>query len=490
MKKTKRWRIVVSIVSLVIFGTIAILYIQELEKTDGIISINRHLMLMITLLFSFTLPCVLYSININNKKLEKVAYYDDLCNVKNQNGFVRAAGGILKNKKEKISFAYIDINNFKAINSIFSYKYGNEVLRQLAKSLEEIFGGEAIIGRFSGDNFAVLCSYENEDEVTGKINELQEMANKRCHNEKELLLAVGIHFVKDDEEEFDKIFDKANIAKHSVKHLNKARYSIYDEEVGRLMQENDMLTEEIKKAIKQRDFDVYYQPKFDFATKQIMASEALIRWDHKDQGFISPAKFIPIAEQTHLIVAIGHFVFERVCSDIQNWISLGIKPLPVAVNFSRIEILQGDMIEFIEKTVKKYNISYELLEIEITETIAVSDYEKIETTLNEIKRLGMTISIDDFGAGYSSLGCLQKLHVDTLKIDRSFIMDLENNKRGNNILKGMIDLSKKLELKTICEGIETEEQMKVLEMLDCDYGQGFIFARPMKESEFREKLLR
>ncbi|MGB5824249.1 MAG: bifunctional diguanylate cyclase/phosphodiesterase [Proteocatella sp.] len=489
MRKTKRWHIVVSIVSLVIFGLIAMLYIQELEKIDGIIAMTRQLMLMITFLFSFTLPCVLYSININNKKLEKVAYYDELCNIKNQNGFVKHASEMLKNKKANMAFAYIDIDNFKAINNIFSYQYGNEVLIQLAKILEEIFGEKAIVGRFSGDNFAVLAEYEEEADFTGKINVIQEIANKRCHNEKELMLAIGIHFVKNNEEQFNQIFDKGNIAKHSVKHLDKSRYSIYDEEVGRLMQEEDTLIEEIKKAIKQMDFDVYYQPKFDFATKRIMASEALIRWEHKEHGFISPVKFIPVAEKTHLIVGIGHFVFERVCSDIQNWISMGIKPFPVSVNFSRIEILQGDMIEFIEKTVKKYDVSYELLEIEITETIAVSDYEKIEMTLNEIKRLGMTISIDDFGAGYSSLGCLQKFNVDTLKIDRSFIMDLENNKRGNNILKGMIDLSKKLELKTICEGIETQEQMKMLEMLDCDYGQGFIFARPMKESEFRKKLL-
>ena len=182
-------------------------------------------------------------------------------------------------------------------------------------------------------------------------------------------------------------------------------------------------------------------------------------------------------------------MFDRVCSDIRRWSDDGMTLLPVSVNISRIELLQEGLMDFIKATVEKYGVDYSLIEIEITETAAVADYDRIEGILREIKSLGMSISIDDFGAGYSSLGCLNKLHVDTLKIDRSLITDLSCENKGRKILQGMIELSKNLELKTICEGIETEDQFNTLEMFNCDYGQGFLFARPMKEADFRRMLI-
>ena len=324
---------------------------------------------------------------------------------------------------------------------------------------------------------------------TGRIHELQAKVNQKCHEGKDLVLACGIHFISDEESQLDIIFDKANIARRSVKNLSNTICSVYDEDYGKKLHEENVLTEEIKEALKKKSFDVYYQPKFEFAQRKIVASEALIRWEHKEKGFISPATFIPVAEKTQLIVEIGRFVFDRVCSDIRRWSDDGMTLLPVSVNISRIELLQEGLMDFIKATVEKYGADYSLIEIEITETAAVADYDRIEGILREIKSLGMSISIDDFGAGYSSLGCLNKLHVDTLKIDRSLITDLSCENKGRKILQGMIELSKNLELKTICEGIETEDQFNTLEMFNCDYGQGFLFARPMKEADFRRMLI-
>lgn len=314
---------------------------------------------------------------------------------------------------------------------------------------------------------------------TGRIHELQAKVNQKCHEGKDLVLACGIHFISDEESQLDIIFDKANIARRSVKNLSNTICSVYDEDYGKKLHEENVLTEEIKEALKKKSFDVYYQPKFEFAQRKIVASEALIRWEHKEKGFISPATFIPVAEKTQLIVEIGRFVFDRVCSDIRRWSDDGMTLLPVSVNISRIELLQEGLMDFIKATVEKYGVDYSLIEIEITETAAVADYDRIEGILREIKSLGMSISIDDFGAGYSSLGCLNKLHVDTLKIDRSLITDLSCENKGRKILQGMIELSRELGLSTVCEGIETREQLEMLREMKCKYGQGFVFARPM-----------
>jgi len=423
------------------------------------------------------------------RNLENALYYDELCCVKNEKGFMREADHILKDKKGSMAFAYIDIDNFKMINSVYSFEYGSEVLVKLSDTIKDTFGSDSLVGRFSGDSFGVLCHYNSCIEMTEKIHKLQENVNIRCHGGKCLILACGVHFINEEESQFNIIFDKANIARRSVKNLSNSICSVYDEACGKKLHEENVLTEEIKEAIIKKSFDVYYQPKFEFTQRRIVASEALIRWEHEEKGFIGPAIFIPVAEKTQLIVEIGKFVFERVCSDIRKWIDEGIKPLPVSVNLSRIELIQDGLMDFITATVEKYNIDYSLIEIEITETAAVSDYEAIESILRGIKALGMMISIDDFGAGYSSLGCLNKLHVDTLKIDRSLVNNLSCDNKGRTILQGMIELSRNLHLKTICEGIETEDQFSTLEMFHCDYGQGFLFARPMKESDFKKMLI-
>ena len=444
---------------------------------------------LVTGIITFMVPGTVMMKRRARNAVEKATYYDDLCSIKNHKGFMKDAGQLLRDRTGQMAFAYIDIDNFRMINSVYSFQYGNEVLVRLSEAIREVFGDEALVGRFSGDAFGVLCHCRSCEDITGRIHQLQAKVNQKCHEGKDLVLACGIHFISDEESQLDIIFDKANIARRSVKNLSNTIFSVYDEDYGKKLHEENVLTEEIKEALKKKSFDVYYQPKFEFAQRKIVASEALIRWEHKEKGFISPATFIPVAEKTQLIVEIGRFVFDRVCSDIRRWSDDGMTLLPVSVNISRIELLQEGLMDFIKATVEKYGVDYSLIEIEITETAAVADYDRIEGILREIKSLGMSISIDDFGAGYSSLGCLNKLHVDTLKIDRSLITDLSCENKGRKILQGMIELSKNLELKTICEGIETEDQFNTLEMFNCDYGQGFLFARPMKEADFRRMLI-
>ena len=244
---------------------------------------------LVTGIITFMVPGTVMMKHRARNAVEKATYYDDLCSIKNHKGFMKDAGQLLSDRTGQMAFAYIDIDNFRMINSVYSFQYGNEVLVRLSEAIREVFGEDALIGRFSGDAFGVLCHCRSCEDITGRIHELQAKVNQKCHEGKDLVLACGIHFISDEESQLDIIFDKANIARRSVKNLSNTICSVYDEDYGKKLHEENVLTEEIKEALKKKSFDVYYQPKFEFAQRKIVASEALIRWEHKAKVF--PASY-------------------------------------------------------------------------------------------------------------------------------------------------------------------------------------------------------
>ena len=233
---------------------------------------------------------------------------------------------------------------------------------------------------------------------------------------------------------------------------------------------------------------MYYQPKFSLVTGEMIGSEALIRWNHPEHGFISPAVFIPIAEKSKLILKIGRFVFERVCNDLYEWKKQGKKIVPVSVNLSRVELYQPDIVKFINKTIKMYNLSSDFIEIEITETVAINELNILKNVLNELRTYGFSISMDDFGTGYSSISCLRDMPIDILKLDKSFLGGIEHDERSRNIAKSIVSLAKSLDLVVIIEGVESKEQAELMKQFGCDLVQGFYFARPMPAKNFLDLL--
>ncbi|MGB5824252.1 MAG: EAL domain-containing protein [Proteocatella sp.] len=456
------------------------------RQSQKVIYSTTSLILMLFVIFLVITIYILHGKKANERILNKAAYEDNLCNILNRNGLTKQAADFLQSSKYKLAAIYIDIDDFKIINSIFGYEFGDDVLIHVSGLLSAIFGKIALIGRIDSDNFGVLVAYGSQDEIFTAIEKVTAGVNNKYLLHKEIILSAGIYFIPDNDEEFDQILDKAHLANKSIKYFQKVPYAIYNEELTKNINEESWLVEEIKKAIDRESFEVYYQPQFELISEKIVGSEALIRWNHKERGFIGPMEFIPLAEKTQLIADIGRFVFEKVCMDISLWMKTGIPVLPVAVNLSRVELYQRDLVDFIKHTVAKYEIAYKFIQIEITETVAMNEYEDIKGVLSQINDLGILISIDDFGSGYSSLGCLQKFNVDTLKLDRSFLVNIENDNKGINILRGMVELSKGLGLKTICEGIETREQLEMLIEMNCRYGQGYIFARPMPKSDYEK----
>ncbi|MDN4777053.1 putative bifunctional diguanylate cyclase/phosphodiesterase [Clostridioides difficile] len=298
---------------------------------------------------------------------------------------------------------------------------------------------------------------------------------------------MGIYFVEEGEVDIQKAVNKANMARSVAKGKN-INYAIYNEDVRNKLSEESMILDDIKIALVKNQFEVYYQPKFSLVTGEMIGSEALIRWNHPEHGFISPAVFIPIAEKSKLILKIGRFVFERVCNDLYEWKKQGKKIVPVSVNLSRVELYQPDIVKFINKTIKMYNLSSDFIEIEITETVAINELNILKNVLNELRTYGFSISMDDFGTGYSSISCLRDMPIDILKLDKSFLGGIEHDERSRNIAKSIVSLAKSLDLVVIIEGVESKEQAELMKQFGCDLVQGFYFARPMPAKNFLDLL--
>lgn len=458
------------------------------EKSSKVIVQSIGLIAGICILYLLVMIYILHQKRENLKKLSIVAYQDELCSIYNRQGFNKYSAEFLEKSKRSLCAVDIDIDNFKVINSVFGYEFGDEVLKYMGSIIYELFNKRGVLGRINADRFCILISYKNKSRILRDIENLANQLNQKFYKYRDISISAGVYFVEDKSEGIDPIFDKTRLSNQSIKSMPKICYAIYQESMSLAVNEENWLVEEMKRAIENSDFSVYYQPKFDIATQKIVGSEALIRWKHSEAGYITPMKFIPLAEKTHLIIDIGRFVFRQVCEDIANWKARGIILKQVSINISRIELYQPDVLEYIEKILDLYEIESQCIQLEITETVALDEYKFIGEVLKRISDMGISMAIDDFGSGYSSLGCLQNFKVDALKLDRSFLENIDKSDKGINILRGMIELSNELGLDTVCEGIETRAQLEMLKEMKCKYGQGYLYAKPMPKIEY-EKFL-
>lgn len=458
------------------------------EKPKRVIVQSLILILSICAIYIAGIIYILHQKRKNEKELFLAAYQDDLCKIFNRKGFNKHASAFLKKSKYPLCAIDVDIDKFNMINNVLGYGFGDEVLKRMSQIIMQSFNKGSIIGRVNADRFYILTSYKSINKIFRGIENILHGLNKEFYEKRDISISAGVYFIEDNDENIESIFDKTRLANQSIKTIPKAYFMLYQDNMSKSVNKENWLVEEMKKAIENVDFSVHYQPKFEIDTEKAIGAEALIRWNHKETGNIPPMEFIPLAEKTHLVIEIGRFVFKRVCEDIESWEAQGLKILPVAVNVSRVELYQNDIVEFIEKCLSEHNISSNKIQLEITETVALDEYQYIREVLSKFDKMGISIAIDDFGSGYSSLGCLQNFKVDVLKLDKSFLVNIEKNEKGINILRGMIELSNELGLDTVCEGIETRDQLEMLKAMRCKYGQGYMFAKPMPKTEY-EKFL-
>lgn len=426
----------------------------------------------------------------NEKKsaatIKSLAYSDDLTGLPNK----RKLEGDIQNflgQEQSFALMYIDFDRFKRINDTFGHFFGDRVIKEIGNRLKNSINSECRIARMGGDEFSILVPDHT------KINETAEMIIQRFRNpikidgyEFLLTASIGISRYPEDSANLVELMKNADLAMYEAKQSGSNTFKLFSKEMVTQMYNKLELENDLRNAISDGSLDVYFQPKYNTVTQQITGSEALARWNHSRYGFISPAVFIPIAEEAHLIVQLERAVISETLHHIQTWKRQGISVPRTSINVSVIHFYQEDFIQFFKGKLQELELNGFDIEIEVTESIMVKSESGINKVLQELRDSGIQISIDDFGTGYSSLSYLQELSIDRLKIDRSFIT---NSASKREIVSTIVSMAKNLNLDVIAEGVETGEQIELLQSLGCSEVQGFFYSPAVQPHSYQQLLV-
>jgi diguanylate cyclase (GGDEF)-like protein/PAS domain S-box-containing protein len=386
-----------------------------------------------------------------------------------------------------IAVMFIDIDRFKVVNDTLGHSAGDRLLQDCARRLTECLRESDTVARLGGDEFVVMV--ENftapKDAIAVAQKILTGLARPFFVDGQEFLMSasVGISTFPDDGKDAGTLLKNADIAMYRAKDQGRNNYQFYSAQMNKHTFERLAMESSLRRAVERSEFLLHYQPKLDLRTGAIVGVEALVRWQHPDWGMVSPAQFIPLAEETGLIVQIGEWVLKTACEQNKRWRDQGIPPMRVAVNLSVRQFTQKTLLSDVARTIAQSGLTPDCLELEITESLVMTNPEHATETLHKLKAMGITLSIDDFGTGYSSLAYLKRFPIDCVKIDRSFIKDIPAEADDMAITKGIIALGHSLRLKVIAEGVETKEQQDFLRSNGCDEMQGFLFSKPLPAEE-------
>lgn len=410
-----------------------------------------------------------------------MAYYDELTGLPNLRYFKEKFSNVVRPARKKGAIMLINIERFKNINESLGYPFGDLVLKAFAERLRDSLPSHILISRIRGDEFIIwLSTVEENQEIEKMCNEILELLGKPLKIQQvdlTLTIHIGIALYPQDGEEQDTLIKHANTAMREAKKYGK-NYGFYDPYMDAQSLDRLVLENELHQAVAREEFYVVYQPQFDSRTGQIIALEALVRWNHPSRGTIPPSEFIPIAEQTGLIVPIGEWVMRTACRQLKQWHEQMYPKIGVAVNLSTRQFYQMNLVQMIEGILEETGLQPRYLELEITESMAMN-IQHARETLQSLKQLGLKISVDDFGIGYSSLNYLKDFPVDRLKIDRSFVCDLANNNHDAAIVSMIISMARHLNLEVIAEGVENMSQMNFLREKECYQIQGYLLSPPI-----------
>jgi diguanylate cyclase (GGDEF)-like protein/PAS domain S-box-containing protein len=423
----------------------------------------------------------------NEERIYNLAHHDSLTKLYNRfsiNGILQQAVSSAEQNKSIMSVLFIDIDRFKQINDSHGHKIGDELLQQVASRLSAICNRKNdYIARIGGDEFLiVLNDIQYIPFVALTANTIVEELSLPYFCEGQELRSspsLGIAVYPNDGQSAEELVKNADAAMYHAKENGRRQYRFFTKELNRLVEEKNMLETDLRQALDKHELELYYQPQIYLGNTKQFGVEALIRWNHSRLGFVSPEKFIAIAEERGLIYELGVWVIEAVFQQLREWLSVSEVPIKMAINISAKQIEDKRFVADLKLLVIKYNVDAAMVELEITESIAMENPQHSIQTLGEIRAIGFELAIDDFGTGYSSLSYLKNLPIQTLKLDKSFIDNLEDDIDNTKICKAAISLSHDLGLRFVAEGVETKGQAKYLSDNGCDVLQGYYFCRPV-----------
>ncbi len=469
--------------------------VHRVQYVPFSITLKENALLIIAcviLFFAIVGLLIIHSNKRTKEKLKTLAYVDSLTGVSTLAKFYIDAKQTLKVAKPlEYMLLHLDINNFKYINNTFGYDIGDKVLIAIMEHFKEIKDKNDLLARIGADNFVILTKTISSEELLERFDLMCCVDDHLAHilpKRYSLAFSVGTYNIIDTTLETSSILDKANIARKSAKGSHINCITEYTHDMDKQVEWEKEVTLSMQNALDNHEFEIYLQPKYRLKDEKIISAEALIRWNHPQKGLLPPGMFISLFEQNGFIQKVDFYVFEQICILISKWAEcdLDIPPISISVNLSRVHLNNPHLVEDLLALTKKYNVSPNTIEIELTESIVFLNSDLLIEIMNNLKSEGFQISIDDFGSGYSSLNLLKDLPVDILKIDKTFLEEAADTNKGQSIIASIIEMTKKLNLTTVAEGVETKEQMVLLLDMGCDIAQGYYYAKPMPISEFEK----
>jgi len=463
------------------------------------------LILLILLLISYTIWIMstefhalvnkLSSENIevikSKKEIEKLLHHDILTGLPNRvmakEVFTKAVSKARVNNV-KVCLMFIDLDNFKIVNDGLGHLAGDALLQELSKRFKEVVGEIGTVCRFAGDEFVIILDSIKVDEVISFTAQqlISSVQVPYFYQGNELICgcSIGITVSPNDASDFDSMVKYADTAMHHSKSMAGNMFHFFNSEMDTQGHDYLNVVSDLRKALKEEQFILHFQPKFDLVTNQIIGAEALIRWNHPEKGLIFPDFFIPQAEKSGLIIDIGEWVLKASCRACHEWLELGFNDFSVAVNASSHQFSRENLTQIVQSSLASSNLPAQHLEIEMTESLLIENSDGVRCIVKSLSDLGVSFSIDDFGTGYSNLSYLKEFDIETLKIDRSFVKDIEQDLKSKALVKAIIQMANSLSLKTVAEGIETKEISIILNELGCNYVQGYYYSKPICNEDF------
>ena len=424
---------------------------------------------------------------LNGVVVDYLATYDELTGIYNKQAFyAKTKEMLLDNPDKNFDLLRINIERFKVLNDLFGESTGDKLLRYIGKFLKEINLPLCVSGRLYADNF-VVCYEAGKGDSRRMINTLQMVADSFAINNR-TILSFGLYRIDDKTLPVSVMCDRANMALWKAKGNFKNPYCEYDEKMRQQVLKEQKIINAMERAIQNKEFTLYLQPKYDIEKGTIIGAEALVRWISLENGFISPGDFIPVFENNGFVYEVDKFIWEESCRYLRKWLDEGREVHPISVNVSRIDLYTPKLVQHLVNLREKYQLPSQYLELEITESAYTEDPEQIITITRQLREAGFVILMDDFGTGYSSLHMLKDIQIDVLKLDMGFLKSSDYSAKGGNILTAILKMAESLKMQTIAEGVETKEQVEFLKSIGCRYVQGFYYSKPLPVGEF-EKLI-
>ncbi len=446
------------------------------------------LIMFLTLIFMIYYISSIVSVARSQKRITKVLYTDMVTGGHNWLYFVKKGDKLLRRNRGRYNYLVINLRmeKYRSFCTCFGVKEGEELMEKFYNALKKQFNKNELIAHHDEADFGLLITYKTEEDLLQRIDSIEKLLCAQVPNVK-LYFKFGMCLADNNDREIDSLYNNATTALELLPEDSDDKIASYDIEMKKQQLWERKVLDEMDKALVTKQFKLYLQPKYSTKEEKLAGAEALVRWIHPVEGLIPPNKFIPIFENNGFILQLDDYMIEEVAAQQSKWISDGRELFPISVNVSRAHFTREDLAEHICSIVDKYNVPHEYIELELTESAFFDDKYVLIDTVNQLRQYGFIVSMDDFGAGYSSLNSLKELTIDVLKIDADFFRGIDSVDKGMFIVSKVIELAKKLGMKIVAEGIESKEQVEFLTTQDCDLIQGYYFAKPMSIEEFEEK---